>query len=190
LGDDGRSAVSRRAVHRHSAGSAGFGLGRLPVLFNPLAFDWHDRCALFGNPVLPARGAALGSEHSIRRAAPFDLILWEIALAVLAPLTLAIDGRPAIVRTPNLVLLLLHSALPGSAIAFRGAVIATQNLPAAATPLRLLAVSIIGIVASNAIFGKAPNLSLGIAVAMIIGGIAPDTLAPSGIEPAGLNQRD
>lgn len=161
------------------------GLGGLAVLFNPLAFDWHDHAALFGNAVLLV--AALLWAASILhirahrwRAAPFDPIPWEMALATLLLGLLApvFDGWPAIDWTPNLVLLLLYSALPGSALAFWGAAVAAQNLPAVTTSLGLLAAPVIGIIASAIIFGEKPTLSLGVAVAMIIGGIAVGTLAP------------
>ncbi len=161
------------------------GLGGLAVMFNPLTFDWHSRAALFGNAVLLV--AALLWAASILhirahrwQAAPFDLIPWEMALAtlVLGALTLAVDGRPAIGWTPNLVLLLLYSALPGSALAFWGAAVAAQNLPAVTTSLGLLGAPVIGIAASAVIFGETPTLSLGIAVVMILGGIALGTFAP------------
>jgi drug/metabolite transporter (DMT)-like permease len=160
------------------------GLLGLAVLFNPLAYDWHNGAALFGNAVLLA--AALLWAASILHirahrwvAAPFDLIPWEMALAtlVLAMLTLAIDGRPAIQWAPNLVWLLLYSALPGSALAFWGAAVAAQNLPAVTTSLGLLAAPVIGIVASAIIFGETPTLSLTVAVALIGGGIALGAVA-------------
>lgn len=188
----GAALFLRERLTRQRALGVLLGLGGLAVLFNPFAFDWHDRAALFGNTVLLV--AALLWAASILhirahrwQAAPFDLIPWEMALAslVLAGLTLAVDGWPSIDWTPNLVLLLLYSALPGSALAFWGAAVAAQNLPAVTTSLGLLAAPVIGIVASAIIFGETPTLSLGFAVAMIIGGIALGTIAPSE-----LNQRD
>jgi drug/metabolite transporter (DMT)-like permease len=97
-----------------------------------------------------------------------------LLLAALAPW---VDGWPTADWTPNLILLLLYSALPGSALAFWGAAVAAQNLPAVTTSLGLLAAPVIGIIASAIIFGEEPTLSLGVAVAMIIGGIALGTIA-------------
>jgi drug/metabolite transporter (DMT)-like permease len=162
------------------------GLGGLAVLFNPLGFDWHNRQGLIGNGVLLL--AALlwaGSILHIRahrwKAAPFDLIPWEMALAtlILGIMALAIDGWPRIAWTPNLIWLLLYSALPGTALAFWASAVASQNLPAVTTSLGLLAAPVIGIVASAVTLGEAPTLTLITAVAMIIGGIAIGTIAPT-----------
>jgi drug/metabolite transporter (DMT)-like permease len=160
------------------------GVGGLAVMFNPLGFDWHNRQGLIGNAVLLL--AALLWAASILhirahrwKAAPFDLIPWEMALAtlVLSVLALTIDGWPRIAWPPNLVWLMLYSALPGTALAFWAAAVASQNLPAVTTSLGLLAAPVIGIVASAVTLGEAPTLTLGIAVAMIIGGIALGTIS-------------
>jgi drug/metabolite transporter (DMT)-like permease len=165
------------------------GLGGLAVMFNPLGFDWHNRDGLIGNGVLLL--AALlwaGSILHIRahrwKAAPFDLIPWEMALAtlILGVMALAIDGWPHIAWTPNLIWLLLYSALPGTALAFWAAAVASQNLPAVTTSLGLLAAPVIGIIASAVTLGEAPTPTLLAAVAMIIGGIAIGTVAPTRAE--------
>jgi drug/metabolite transporter (DMT)-like permease len=162
------------------------GLSGLAVMFNPLGFDWHNRQGLIGNGVLLL--AALlwaGSILHIRahrwKAAPFDLIPWEMALAtlILGVMALAIDGWPRVEWTPNLAWLLLYSALPGTALAFWASAVASQNLPAVTTSLGLLAAPVIGIIASAIALGEAPTLTLISAVAMIIGGIAIGTIAPT-----------
>lgn len=166
------------------------GLGGLVVMFNPLAFDWHSRAALLGNSALLL--AALLWAASILhirahkwRAAPFDLIPWEMALAalVVGVLAMAFDSWQPITWTPNLVWLLLYSALPGSALAFWGAAVASRNLPAVTTSLGLLAAPVIGIGASAIAFGETPTMSLVVAVVLIIGGIGLGTVAPTRLGP-------
>ncbi|HTQ33328.1 MAG TPA: DMT family transporter [Stellaceae bacterium] len=174
----GERLTARRAV------GVILGLGGLAVLFNPFGFDWHNRQGLIGNGVLLL--AALlwaGSILHIRahrwKAAPFDLIPWEMALAtlLLAVMALAIDGWPHIPWTGNLVLLMLYSALPGTALAFWAAAVASQNLPAVTTSLGLLAAPVIGIIASALTLGERPTPTLITAIAMIIGGIVLGTIA-------------
>jgi len=166
------------------------GLAGLAVMFNPLAFDWRNSAALWGNAALLL--AALLWAASILhirahcwRAAPFDLIPWEMALAtlVLGTLALTVDGPPRIEWTPALIWLLLYSALPGTALAFWAAAVAAQNLPAVTTSLGLLAAPVIGICASAAMLGETPTSSLGIAMALIISGIALGAATPARCNP-------
>jgi drug/metabolite transporter (DMT)-like permease len=168
------------------------GLLGLVVLFNPLGFDWHDRAALFGNGVLLAAAVLwAASILHIRahrwRAAPFDLIPWEMALAavLLGALAVAVDGWRPIPWTPGLVALLLYSALPGTVLAFWASAVASRELPAVTTSLGLLGAPVIGIVASAALLGEAPSLSLLAAVALIVGGIALAALAPARCKSSG-----
>ncbi|HXO03576.1 MAG TPA: DMT family transporter [Stellaceae bacterium] len=165
------------------------GLSGLALMFNPLAFDWHDKTALVGNgTLLLAAFLWAASILHIRahrwRAAPLDLIPWEMALAtlVLSVMALTVDGWPTTEWTPNLVWLLLYSALPGTALAFWAAAVAAQNLPAVTTSLGLLAAPVIGIVTSAVTLGEAPTLTLVLAVVLIIGGIAIGTISPARAE--------
>jgi drug/metabolite transporter (DMT)-like permease len=181
--------LGERLTLRRGAGVV-LGIGGLALLFNPLAFDWHNRAALLGNAalLLAALLWAVSILH-IRahrwRATPFDLIPWEMALAtvVVFALSLMIDGWPAIEWTPNLAWLLLYSGLPGSALAVWGAAVASQNLPAVTTSLGLLAAPVIGIAASAVVLGEAPTLMLGVSVLLIVGGIALGTLSSPRCNP-------
>jgi len=94
-------------------------------------------------------------------------------------LTLLIDGWPKIEWSQNLVWLILYSALPGTALAFWASAVAAQNLPAVTTSLGLLAAPVIGIAASAIALGEVPTLSLGIAVVLIVAGIALGTISPA-----------
>jgi len=77
-----------------------------------------------------------------------------------------------------LVWLMLYSTLPGTALAFWAAAVASQNLPAVTTSLGLLAAPVIGIIASALTLGERPTPTLIAAIAMIIGGIVLGTIAP------------
>ena len=180
--------LGERLSPRRASGIV-LGLAGLAVMFNPMGFDWHNRDGLIGNAVLLL--AALLWAASILhirahrwKAAPFDLIPWEMALAtlILSAAALAVDHWPTVELTSSLVGLLLYSALPGTALAFWAAAVASQNLPAVTTSLGLLAAPVIGIIASAVVLGEAPTLALLIAVAMIIGSIAIGTTSAPGRE--------
>jgi len=183
--------LGERLTPWRAAGVA-LGIAGLAVLFNPLDFDWHDQAALLGNGALLA--AALLWAASILhirahrwQATPFDLIPWEMAVATVAlsVLALAVDPWPAVEWTPSLILLLLYSALPGTVLAYWAAAVASRGLPAVTTSLGLLAAPVIGIAASAAAFGEMPTLSLGVAVVLIVGGIALGAVSsPARCNPA------
>ena len=182
----GAALFLRERLSAWRALGVALGLGGLAVMFNPLGFDWHNRDGLIGNGVL-LLAALLWAASIVHirahrwKAAPFDLIPWEMTLAtlILGVMALAIDGWPRIAWTPNLIWLLLYSALPGTALAFWASAVASQNLPAVTTSLGLLAAPVIGIIASAVTLGEAPTLTLIAAVVMIIGGIAIGTVAPT-----------
>jgi drug/metabolite transporter (DMT)-like permease len=182
--------LGERLTLRRATGVA-LGLTGLVVMFNPFAFDWHNRPALIGNGTL-VLAAVLWAASILHirahrwRAAPFDLIPWEMGLATLLVGVVAffVDGWPDADWTPNLVGLLLYSALPGSALAFWGAAVAAQNLPAVTTSLGLLAAPVIGIAASAIAFGERPTPTLLAAIVLIIGGIALGTMSPAQPKPS------
>lgn len=154
----------------------------LLVLFNPVAFDWGDRRAVLGNAAIV--GAALLWAASILhirghrwRATPFDLVPWETLLAtlVLTPIALASTSLPAVEWSWALVLLLLYTAVPGTALAYWAIAVASRNLPAVTTSLGLLATPVVSTAVATLWLGEALTASLVTAIALILGGVALGT---------------
>jgi drug/metabolite transporter (DMT)-like permease len=177
--------LGERSSGRRLAGVA-IGLAGLVVLFNPLAFDWTDRGAVFGNLAIVAAALlwALSILH-IRahrwRATPFELVPWQTLLAALlmAPLALASEGLPAIDWDLRLGLLVLYAGVPGTALAYWAIATASRNLPAVTTSLGLLATPVVSIAVATVWLGEAVTASLVVAVVLILGGVALGTTAES-----------
>jgi drug/metabolite transporter (DMT)-like permease len=155
------------------------GLLGLAVLFNPLAFDWSQRDAVLGNiAILAAAFLWAGSILHIRghrwQSQPFDLLPWELALAslVLVPSALATAGVPTVEWSWRLVLLLLYGGIPGTALAYWAVAMAGRRLPASTVSLGLLATPVVGIVVAVLWLGESLTVSLGVAIALVLGGVA------------------
>lgn len=155
------------------------GVAGLVILFNPLAFDWTDRDAVLGNAAIV--GAAVlwaGSILHIRahrwHATPFELVPWEtlLATAILVPVALLSESRPGVVWDVRLVLLMLYSAVPGTALAYWAIAMASRDLPAVTTSLGLLGTPVISLVVATVWLGEAVTSSLVVAVLLILGGVA------------------
>ena len=155
------------------------GLTGLLVLFNPLAFDWTRRQAVLGNAaiVLAALLWATSILH-IRahrwRSTPFDLVPWQMLLAtvVLVPLAWATDGPLRASWDVRFTTLMLYAAIPGTAVAYWATAAASRALPAVTTSLGLLATPLVSTVVATLWLGEPLTMSLVIAIALILGGIA------------------
>lgn len=155
------------------------GLLGLAVLFNPLAFDWSKRDAVLGSiAILAAAFVWAGSILHVRghrwRSTPFDLLPWELALAsvITVPTAFLTAGAPVFEWNWRLVLLLLYSGIPGTVVAYWAVVMAGRRLPASTVSLGLLATPIVGIVVAVAWLGESLTVSLGLAIALVLGGVA------------------
>jgi drug/metabolite transporter (DMT)-like permease len=163
---------------RRRAGVA-VGLAGLLVLFNPLAFDWTSRDALLGNgAILLAAVLWATSILHIRghawRSTPFDLVPWAmlLATAVITPLALLAEAPPAVAWDGRLVALMLYAAIPGTALAYWATAMASRALPAVTTSLGLLATPVVSTLVATLWLGEPLTLSLVVAIALILGGIA------------------
>jgi drug/metabolite transporter (DMT)-like permease len=170
--------LRERLTPRRTLGVA-VGLAGLAVLFNPLAFDWTRPGAVWGNAAI-LLGALLWAASILHirghpwRAAPFDLLPWEMLLATLivVPLACALAGPPAFAWSPRVVALLAYAGIPGTALAYWASAMAGQRLPAVTMSLGLLATPVVSIVIATLWLGETPSPSLLVAVVLIIGGVA------------------
>ena len=163
---------------RRLAGVA-VGLLGLVALFNPLTFDWSNRGVVLGHlSILAAALLWAGSILHIRahrwRSTPLDLVPWETLLAtlILAPLAFASAPFPRADWTGPLALLMLYSAIPGTAVAYWAVATASRALPAVTTSLGLLATPVISVVVATLWLGEPITLSLIAAIALVLGGVA------------------
>jgi drug/metabolite transporter (DMT)-like permease len=170
--------LGERLTTRRLAGVA-IGMLGLLTLFNPVTFDWTSREAVLGNgAILLAALLWATSILHIRahrwRATPFDLVPWEMLLAtvILVPLALVMDGPLAASWNAAFTALMLYAAIPGTAVAYWATAAASRALPAVTTSLGLLATPLVSTVVATLWLGEPLPLSLVIAIALILGGIA------------------
>jgi drug/metabolite transporter (DMT)-like permease len=155
------------------------GMLGLLVLFNPLAFDWTSREALLGNGAIVLAALLWATSILHIRAhrwtsTPFDLVPWEMLLAaiILLPLARVMDGPLATSWDVRFTVLMLYAAIPGTAVAYWATAAASRALPAVTTSLGLLATPLVSTVVATFWLGEPLTLSLVIAIALILGGIA------------------
>eukprot|EP01035_Chromulina_nebulosa_P003418 gene3418-4656_t len=154
-------------------------------MFNPLAFDWTNHAALIGNGLLLLAALVWAANIVYVRghrwiSTPFQLVFWQALLAtfILTTVALVHDGVPKnIVWTRNLVGAFLFAGIAGTALAHWAMVMINRSLPATVTSLGLLATPVMGVVLSALFLGETVSLSLIIAMAMILGGIAMGTVS-------------
>ena len=163
--------------------AATMGLLGLVALFNPAAFDWGDRRAVLGNIAIV--GAALLWAANILHirghkwhSSPFELVPWETLLAtlILTPIAFASSSFPEVEWNVPLILLLLYSAVLGTALAYWAIATASRNLPAAVTSLGLLATPVVSVLVATFWLGETLSLSLVVAIVLILGGVTIGTI--------------
>ncbi|RBL86930.1 EamA family transporter [Streptomyces cavourensis] len=159
------------------------GLAGLAVIFNPLAFDWHDGDAVFGNGLVLLAALCWAANIVYVRAhrwvtPPFELAFWQALLAsvVLAGVAWAAEGTPRVVWSPDLGWLLGYGGVFGIAVAYWAAVNVNRSLPAGVTSIGLLGVPVVGLLCSAAILHEPLSTPLVVGMALIVAGIAAGVL--------------
>ena len=159
------------------------GLLGLAVLFNPLAFGWTNGRAIVGNAAI-LLAALMWATNIVHlrghrwQGRAFDLMPWELLLAtvIVGPVAVASGRLPAIAWDARLVLLLLYSAILGSAVAYWAMAVAGRLLPAVTTSLGLLATPLVSIVVATLWLGERVTPALVVAGVLILGGVALGTV--------------
>ncbi len=155
------------------------GLLGLALLFNPFAFDWSDRRAVLGHAalLLAALCWALSIVH-IRahkwHSTPFQLVPWEIFLATLVLVAVALGSgeRFSVEWNAPLIIVLLASSTLGLVVPYWAIASAGRGLSANTVSLGMLGAPLIGIAAAAIVLGEAVGLAVWIAVLCVIGGVA------------------
>ncbi|MCW0211321.1 MAG: DMT family transporter [Achromobacter sp.] len=163
------------------ARQAGLALGMLGliVIFNPLAFDWHNREALAGNGLILLAALCWAANIVYVRAhrwatPPFELAFWQalLASAALSAVAFAAEGAPAVAWSADLCWLLGYAGLFGIAVAYWAAVTVNRALPAGVTSIGLLGVPVFGLLCSAVVLHEPVSASLLAGMALIVTGIA------------------
>jgi len=169
-------------LSRSRLAGIGLGLAGLATMFNPMAFNWSDANALMGNGLILLAAVCWAANILYVRAhkwisSPFQLVFWQALLAtsVLSTLALSIDGIPRIIWSPALAGAFLYAGC-GAALAHWAMVMVNRSLPAVTTSLGLLATPVIGVATSAICLGEPIGISLILAMAMILVGIAIGTI--------------
>ncbi|CAB3897906.1 DMT family transporter [Achromobacter ruhlandii] len=159
------------------------GLLGLAVIFNPLAFDWGNREAVFGNGLVLLAALCWAANIVYVRAhrwvtPPFELAFWQALLAsgVLAAVAWAAEGAPRVLWHADLAWLLGYGGVFGIAVAYWAAVNVNRSLPAGVTAIGLLGVPVVGLLCSAAMLHEPLTLPLSLGMAFIVGGIAAGVL--------------
>jgi drug/metabolite transporter (DMT)-like permease len=158
------------------------GLAGLAVILAPGAIDWSDHSALFGSSLLLTAAFCWAANIVYVRAhswisTPFQLVFWQLLLAagVLLLVAAITEGAPRIAWSWRLVGLVLYSGIICTALAYWAMSMVNRSLPAVTTSLGLLATPILGIVSASIVLHEPLEMSLLLAVSLIIGGIALGT---------------
>ncbi len=179
----GAALFLREPMTRARLAGTALGLCGLATMFNPLAFDWSNQNALIGSALVLLAALCWAANILYVRAhewvsTPFQLTFWQTLLAscVLSALAMLFDGVPQITWSPSLAGAFLYGGVFGTALAYWAMAMVNRSLPAATTSLGILATPVIGVVVSTLALGETIDISLLVAMAMILSGIAIGTI--------------
>lgn len=159
------------------------GLTGIVVLFNPLAFDWHNPHTLLGNAAL-LLAAFLWAILIVQvrghrwRGTPLSLAPWQLGIAavVLFPISLVLEHGATIRWEQPLWLILLYNGPVTTAFCLWAILTVTRALPAITTSLATLSVPLVGYLASMIALGETMPWNDLVGFVLIITGLVAATL--------------
>jgi drug/metabolite transporter (DMT)-like permease len=156
----------------------------LATLFNPAGFDWSDRDVVIGNGLLLVAAlswsvAILHVRGHVWHRSPLQLAPWQMLVAVPALLALALvfEGDAEFRWSPELAAILVYNGPIATAFCYWAAVTLTRRLPAITTSISLLAVPVVGVIASTIALGEALTPTLLTGFGLILAGLVIVNLA-------------
>jgi drug/metabolite transporter (DMT)-like permease len=175
--------VSKERLSAPNLAGVVLGVLGLGVILNPASLDWGDHSVMVGAGMVILAAICWAANIIYIRlhhwiASPLQLLVWQLLVAtvVLSSMAVILEGWPQVRWSRHLAVLLLYSGLIGTALAYWAMSMVNRSLPALTTSLGLTATPVVGIAAAAVILQEPVNISLAVAAALIVGGIALTTL--------------
>lgn len=158
----------------------GFLLGvvGIVILLGPWAMDWSDPQTLLGNGCLLLAALSwaismLCARHMEWSRPPFELIVWQLLVAVIPISCLAFITEPyqAIQWSPTLFACLLYAGVLATAFGYWGVVVISKELPSSKASLSFLGVPLAGFLFSALLLHEAITASIIGALSFILAGL-------------------
>jgi drug/metabolite transporter (DMT)-like permease len=161
-------------------GAIGLAIGvtGLIVLLDPRRIDWMDTENLIGHGLL--LGAAVITAYVVVRirghrwtASPLDLMPWQLMVACLPVLALALvfDGAPTFDWSTTTLLIVIYQATIATPFTFWGIQTVLRRAPAIPTNLALNAVPVVGVIAAAFLVGEELTIRSAVALVLLITGV-------------------
>jgi len=156
------------------------GAAGIALLFSPWEVNWHDKHVLEGNGLLVLStmvwaGAMIHTRYATWHRSSHLLLPWQILAGTLPNLLLALVLVPHPVihfYAPAFLISLFYNAILSSLVGYWLMIIITRNLPVITTSLALLAVPVVGLLASAVMVHEALTASILTSLGLIIAGLA------------------
>ncbi len=159
------------------------GLLGLAVIFAPASLDWQQPSAIIGSGFMLLASfcwaiAIIYVRHHSWTATSLQLLFWQILFGavILSAAAMLLEEWPRIHWNRQLILLLLYGGIVSTVLGFWAMSVVNRNLPALTTSLGLLATPLVGILTASLVLRELIDLSLALAAALILSGVALGTL--------------